>query len=117
MNDLDLTNPDTIAKLKEMDVMARKENDIEKEEIDAAIASLDIPNDFVVKLSKLQVQQLQREAGQLGLSVDTHLNNRIQAELFAKNVGAPLISQPSNLSGFNTKKRITGPSFMKTPND
>jgi hypothetical protein len=112
MNDLDLSNPATIEQLKELDVMARKPNDLEKEELDTAIESLNVPNDFVVKLSKLQSQQLQREAGQLGVSAETHLNNRIQAELFSKNIGAPLISAPSVISGKGAVK-ITGPSHLK----
>ena len=112
MTELNLNDPATIERLKEMDVMARKENDLEKEELDTAIAGLDVPNDFVVKLSKLQSQQLLREAGQLGISAETHLNNRVQSELFSKNIGAPLISAPSVLSGKGAKK-ITAPSWQQ----
>ena len=123
MNDLDLSNPEVIESLKAHDVNKRTPSNPKEEEIQQAIESLDVPNDVTVQLSKLQVQTLQREAGTLGIDWRTHFNNRIQQEIFSKNIGAALISQPSNLSGMPTKKRISGPSYLtdqsrvNTPNE
>lgn len=102
--DIDLTKPETIEKLKALDVM-KKKPDAETEEVEKALKNVDKLQKFTVNLTTSQVATLLREASTLGKDPKAYLNELIAERCFDTRVGTPLISRCSNHTA-----TVVGPS-------
>ena len=105
--ELDLTNPDLVAHLKDSSVTDKPiEQPLDHIE-ESQIKDLEsIDQEVVIHLSKDQISGLMRRAQKLSLDWKEYLQREIQEQLFTKNVGQPLITKPS----WATKQQIQGPS-------
>ena len=109
--ELDLSDEATVTELLNADVLKPRQ-DIETEAAEKAIKELK-PVKVAVTLSPAENAQLTRMASVKGLDVKEFLQAKIQELFLDANVGQPLISSPSNLSGFAVKgKKITAPTGM-----
>jgi hypothetical protein len=92
--ELDLSNPETIERLKKLDVTKKKE-DPETEKVEEAIKTIGKLQKFTVKLNGAQAAQLLREASTLGKKPTDYLQELVESKVFAERIGAPLISRCS----------------------
>lgn len=106
MNELDLDNikPETIEKLKELDVLAKK-RDEETEKVEDAIKQVSKSQKFTITLTSAQSAHLLREASTLGKSVKEYLQSLVEEKCFSERVGAPLIKRCSQHT-----QTVVGPS-------
>lgn len=102
--DLDLTKPETIEKLKKLDVNQKKTN-AEAEEVEKAIKNVDKLQRFTIKLNGAQAAQLLREASTLGKDAKAYLQELVEERCFDSRVGTPLISRCSHHTA-----TVVGPS-------
>ena len=109
--ELDLSDEETLTQLMNQDVLKPKE-DKEAEAAEAAIKDAK-PSKITLTLSPAENAQLTRMAAVKSQTVKEFLMSKIQELFLDSNVGQPLISAPSNLSGNKvTGKKITAPTGM-----
>lgn len=106
--DLDLTKPETIEKLKELDV-TKKQVDTEAQKLEEAIKTVGKLQTFKVKLTTPQVAQIVREASQLGVKPADYLQSLVEEKCLAARIGAPVISRVSTHT-----QNVVGPSAVST---
>ena len=106
--DLDLTKPETIEKLKELDV-TKKKVDTEAQKLEEAIKSVGKLQTFKIKLTAPQAAQIVRESSQLGVKPADYLQTLVEEKCLASRVGSPVISRVSHHT-----MNVTGPSSVST---
>ncbi len=107
--ELDLSDETTLTELLNADVLKPKQ-DTETKAAEAAIKELK-PVKVTLTLSPAENAQLTRMASVKGVEVKEFLHSKIQELFLDSNVGQPLISAPSTLSGSAVKgKKITAPT-------
>jgi hypothetical protein len=97
MNDieLDLTKPETIEKLKQLDVM-KKKPDEDAEQLDKAIKQVSKSQKFTITLTASQAAHLLRESSTVGKPVKDYLQELVIEKCFSERTGAPLIKRCSH---------------------
>ena len=108
---LDLSNPQIVEKLKEVDVMKAKVKETASEEValERKIKGLRSASTFKLKLSSDQMVRIEREASTAGYpDWQSYLQHLIDTKIFDGQIGSPVISKPSF-----AKQTITGPSQWK----
>ena len=110
--ELDLSDEATVQELLNADVL-KPQQDTETKAAETAIKELK-PVKVTLTLSPAENAQLTRMASVKGIDVKEFLHTKIQELFLDSNVGQPLISGPSNLSGKQLSgKKITAPSFSR----
>ena len=102
--ELDLTKPETIEKLKKLDVM-KKKTDAETEKTEEAIKQVSKSQKFSINLTSSQAATLLREASTLGISIKDYLQQLVEERCFDTRVGSPLIKRCSHHT-----QTVVGPS-------
>ena len=109
--ELDLSDEETLTQLLNADVL-KPSTDVEAKATETAIKELK-PAKVTLTLSGSENAQLTRMASVKNQSVKEFLLSKIQEMFLEANVGQPLISAPSNLSGVKvTGKKVTAPTGM-----
>ena len=109
--ELDLSDEETLTQLLAADVLKPKE-DVETEAAEKAIKEAKGAK-VTLSLSHAENAQLTRMASIKGQSVREFIHSKIQELFLDANVGQPLISAPSNLSGVKIGgKKITAPTGL-----
>lgn len=109
---LDLTDPKTVEKLKEVDVLKAQPvpDSTEDLTIERKIRGLRNASTFKLKLSAEQLIKLERDAASSGYpNWQAYLQFLIDTKIFQGQIGAPLISKPSF-----AKATVSGPSLWKS---
>ena len=107
--EIDLTDPKTIEELKGGDVLTAN-TDKETEAAEKAIKEAK-PTKITLNLNPAEHAQLTRMASVQSKNVKEFLMTKIHELILDGNVGAPLISAPSKLSGHPVKgSKISAPS-------
>ncbi len=108
---LDLSDPATVKELLDADVL-KASTDVETQAAEKAIKETK-PAKVTLTLSPAEHSQLTRMASVKGQTVKEFLMSKINEMFIDSNIGQPLISAPSNLSGVKTTARkITGPTGL-----
>ena len=109
--ELDLSDEATLNELLNADVLKPKQ-DTETKAAEVAIKELK-PVKVSLMLSPAENAQLTRMASVKGVEVKEFLLTKIQEMFLDSNVGMPIISAPSNLSGSAVAgKKISAPTGM-----
>jgi predicted DNA binding CopG/RHH family protein len=107
--ELNLNDPKTIERLKEVDVLSQPVvEDREEQQLSSKIAALQKGSQFKMKLSVEQLQRVEREASVLGLTWQAYLEREIISKVLGGLVGQPLITRPS----FCTGDRVSAPKGL-----
>ena len=110
---LDLSDEQTMSALINADVL-KPIQDKEAEATEHAIKELK-PAKITLTLSGAENAQLERMAAIKSQSVKEFIHSKIQELFIDANVGQPLISAPSMLSGSKvSNKKVTAPSFGRS---
>lgn len=110
---LDLSDEETMSALINADVL-KPVQDKEAEATEHAIKELKSAK-VTLTLSGAENAQLERMAAIKSQSVKDFIHTKIQELFIDANVGQPLISAPSKLSGSNvSSKKITAPTFLRS---
>ena len=108
---LDLTDEETLTQLLNQDVLKPKE-DVETKAAEKAINEAK-PAKITLTLSPAENSQLTRMASVKNQSVKEFLLSKIQEMFLDANIGQPLISAPSNLSGNKVSgKKVSAPTGL-----
>jgi len=109
--ELNLNDPSTVEKLKNVDVMKapNKETAVDEVALEKKIKNLRSASTYKLKLSADQIVRIEREAASAGYKDwQSYLQHLIDTKIFDGQIGAPVINKPSF-----AKQTITGPSQWK----
>lgn len=109
--ELNLNDPNTVEKLKSVDVMKAlpKTDAVEEVALEKKIKSLRTASTFKLKLTADQMTRIEREAASAGYKDwQSYLQHLIDTKIFDGQIGSPVITKPSF-----AKQVITGPSNWK----
>jgi predicted RNase H-like nuclease (RuvC/YqgF family) len=107
--ELNLNDPNTVEKLKSVDVMKAtpKADEVNEVALEKKIRGLRSASTFKLKLNADQMTRIERDAASAGYKDwQSYLQHLIDTKIFDGQIGAPVITKPSF-----AKQVVTGPSL------